>query len=70
MFEKIMKKIGYCKITKDQELLLELVKTASKNDDNIYIDYVKSKKKSTVYVKSPRLKKTIFKTDLCLKGEF
>jgi hypothetical protein len=74
MIEGLMKKLGYVKasqeiaISKDQVMLLDLVKEASKKDDNIFIDYVKRKNKSTVYIKDSKTRKTKYRVDLFLGG--
>ena len=62
MFEGIMKKIGYKKLTGKEKDLIDIVNLSHEKGYDIFIDYLKTKNKQKIYVKDG--KKTIIKLNL------
>ena len=59
MLENIMNKFGYRKLSNTDKDILFFVNLAKENEHDVFIDYLKTKKKQKIYIRDG--KKTIHK---------
>lgn len=59
MFETILKKVGYQKLTNREASILHYVNVANDWASDVFIDYLKTTKKQKIYIRDGR--KTIMK---------
>ena len=59
MFEGLMEKLGYTKLTKTETDLIYFVKSAKKDGYDVFIDYLTRTNKQKIYIRNG--KKTVYK---------